>query len=68
MNLAVKGENGEYLGRKDNFFSWRLKQKKWSSERIFCLENRNFFRPESRISATGFTTPRLRTRLTPLTE
>src|SRR6218665_2735489 len=25
-NLAVKGENGAYLGRKDNFFSRQLKQ------------------------------------------
>jgi len=55
----------ECLGRIDNFLSWRLK--KWSSE-VFGLENRIFFRLESKTSATGCTNPELRTILTPLSK
>ena len=51
---------GEYLGRKDNFVSWRQRKK---VVKTFEWKIGHFFR---KISATGFTTSRLPTRLTPL--
>ena len=69
-NVGVKGENVNIFWEKRQFLSWWLKK----SCENFCLGNRRFFqkiinfsRLESKISATGFTTPRLRNRLTPLT-
>jgi len=50
-NVGVNGENLHFL-RNDKFLSW------WSKKghRNFCLK--------SKMSLTGSTTPRLRTRLT----
>jgi len=68
-NVGVKGE---YLRRKANFLiflSWGLKKGRQNflpeKSEIF-RKIRNFFRLESTISGTGFTTPRFGTRLTPL--